>query len=71
MGTKKQITLVMALCKLHNFCLEADDEMTAPIALLPADELTIINDEGIELNRVGTLGSNYTTKELLHGGKHF
>jgi hypothetical protein len=69
MGVRKQIALTMALCKLHNFCIGAEDHAysleisTASNESIPSrDELSIVNNGGVELES-GCL--------LLGGGQHF
>jgi hypothetical protein len=61
MGCRKQIALVLALCKLHNFCSSC--ELPKPI---PSVQVGIIGSGGVELG-----GSDLTPAELLGGGQHF
>jgi hypothetical protein len=68
MGVKKQICLVMALCKLHNFCMTGDDDDRRMPRLSPNDELSIMVNGGVELN-YDVIDS--VPVELLHGGDHF
>jgi len=57
----------MALCKLHNFCIGAEDSLeifkeSNEESIPSRDELSIVNNGGVELES-GCL--------LLGGGQHF
>jgi hypothetical protein len=73
MAVKKQIPLVMALCRLHNFCIgQTDDEFDVSdllgntLGMNDSDELHAINAGGVEVDcNTGRIN------ELLSGGEHF
>ena len=78
-STKKVTCLCMALCRLHNFCINArlkPEGINVPtpshrtpeeedLAPLASDSLAIEMNAGISLDRSGR------PTELLHGGEHF
>jgi DDE superfamily endonuclease len=65
-GIKKTCSLVMALCRLHNFCIDAGASRDEPLAIDSA--LTAMNS-GIEF--IPTEGNDLNPSGLLHGGEHF
>ncbi|KAL3787036.1 hypothetical protein ACHAWO_003669 [Cyclotella atomus] len=72
----KTITLVLAFAKLHNFCIDAADEVAAN-PLLQAEHHMTTNESGsvpLVLNADASkiLGREVTTPEdLIGGGEHF
>jgi hypothetical protein len=62
MGSLKQITLTMALCSLHNFCLgDIGNGNSQDLSNNPANET--FYDESLVVNNVD--------RNLLHGSEHF
>ncbi len=79
-GLKKTTSMVLALCKLHNFCTEATtnaesaslssgDDVGGVPAPLAEDHAYAAICSGIELNVTETNALEPTG--LLHGGEHF
>lgn len=69
-GLKKTVSLVICLCRLHNYCInkrleasgDGDDDVNEDVpAPLAADSLDIAGHGGVDVNR---------TEELLGGGAH-
>ncbi len=74
---EKTVALVMALAKLHNFCINANDndisantardewtsEINGAVPLVPVEDY----DEGSDSRRL----SDVVPEQLLHGGEHF
>ena len=72
----KTVALVMALAKLHNYCIDANDndispntardkwtsEINGAVPLVPVEG----HDEGLELQL-----NDVIPEQLLHGGEHF
>lgn len=59
----KTTSLVLALCKLHNFCINESDSSEE---MLSTDEVTIAQSGGFDQS-----SSNCRPDELLDGGEHF
>ena len=66
-GIKKIASLVMALCRLHNYCINCNDYEADKI--LAQDELNIPLESDIVLERTGD--NHFSPTGLLHGGEHF
>lgn len=65
-GIKKTSTLVMALCRLHNFCTDENSPNTElPLAV---DTEFAVMHAGVELNV--TANNALEPTDLLHGGEH-
>jgi hypothetical protein len=73
-GVKKQILLVYALCKLHNYVIDARtavvDATLEDLQLVPRDELNILNEGRIHIVATED-NTRETPQELLHAGEHF
>lgn len=72
---QKTSSLVMCLCKLHNFCIQESDDIEPPLA---ADIVNIANAGGIALTRIDNRETEWTynpvqdrINALLDGGEHF
>ena len=84
MGVEKQMVLVMALCKLHNYCIGLDDvvEENGTGDMVNSDE-SVRNEDAPSLeardeHRISSLGGidpresrDAGPAELLGGGEHF
>ena len=66
-GIKKITSLVMALCRLHNYCINCNDYEADKI--LAQDELNTTLESDIVLERTGD--NHFSPTGLLHGGEHF
>ena len=67
LGFERVTSLVIACCKLHNFCINSSNE---PILDLAAqDEVTISLNEHIVLTT--NPDNTYSPEGILHGGEHF
>jgi DDE superfamily endonuclease len=62
MGPARQVALVMALCKLHNFCLDTHCELLEVPSFVPVNG---------SLHGAVVLDGNGRPTELLNGGRHF
>lgn len=62
MGPARQVALVMALCKLHNFCLASRVEASEVPTFVPFSG---------SLHGAVVLDANGRPSELLNGGRHF
>ena len=79
MGMSKITSLVMCLCRLHNFCINeriqatesgsGDGTVNGVPPLLLEDEVEITANGGIPLERNSL--NNASPEQLLHGGEHF
>ena len=70
LGIRKSCALVMALCCLHNFCL--NQNVTAPIALAQDTAYAAAICFGVQMQRMeGTTEGHERPEGLLHGGEHF
>jgi hypothetical protein len=77
LGIAKQTSLTMALCRLHNFCIDRElERQSEKVAFQPApslvqDELLVADNGGVdfEANDDSPLGTR--CNELLDGGDHF
>jgi DDE superfamily endonuclease len=65
-GLKKASTLVMALCRLHNFCIDENSPNAEPP--LAVDTEFAVMHAGVELNV--TAKNALEPTDLLHGGEH-
>jgi hypothetical protein len=85
MGVEKQMVLIMALCKLHNYCIGLDDddeengtgELANSVASVSNEE-TPISLEPRDERRISSFGgieprepNEAGPNELLGGGEHF
>jgi DDE superfamily endonuclease len=75
LGIKKTTSLVICLCRLHNYCINerlAHDARQATVIDIPealaADRLEILQNGGVDLQR--TSDNDMSPEELLHGGEH-
>lgn len=74
MGLSKLTSLVMSLCRLHNYCidererLKETDRLVIPPSILE-DQAEIATHGGIPL--VERPGNALSPDQLLHGGEHF
>jgi DDE superfamily endonuclease len=66
LGLKKTTTLVMALCRLHNFCSGKNSPNIEPP--LAVDMAFAVLNAGVTLNH--TANNEVEPTELLHGGEH-
>ena len=65
MGMGRQVALTLALCRLHNYCLGPEGEVSDAVPdLSPEDEFTVLADGGV------LYGSRGQPDSLLHGGEH-
>ena len=72
-SVKKTVTLVCALAKLHNFCIDTESNMDVPIPT-PADEWEIEMGGGVPLVPAPGAQSSrddVIPDQLLNGGNHF
>jgi hypothetical protein len=77
MGVKKQMALVMTLCKLHNFCIgldddeeeDGDDDNDNVPSLEARDEHCISSAGGIDQRESRDVAAG--PAELLNDGEHF
>jgi hypothetical protein len=69
-GMSRQVSLVLCLCKLHNFCItEGDGEVgSTGVENLARDTADILCEGGIPLET--TRNNPYSPEQLLHGGEH-
>jgi len=71
---QKTSSLVLCLCKLHNYCIRESDVVAQPLA---GDVINIANDGGLSLPRLdGSTEWAYDPSEdrldgLMDGGEHF
>jgi hypothetical protein len=86
-GIKKTTALVMALCKLHNYCIErrllsraaryegdescSSDFDTEVPPPLAADSAEIVMHGGIPMELHEEGLNDFSPEQLLHGGEHF
>ncbi len=68
---EKTVALVMALAKLHNYCINANDNNIS--ANTARDECTSEINDAVPLVQVEGHGegSDVVPEQLLHGGEHF
>ena len=67
---KKTIALVIALAKLHNYCIDEKDEVVPPVSAV--DELRIEIRGGIPLETTPmSSGGESIPCQLIDGGNHF
>jgi DDE superfamily endonuclease len=66
----KTVALVLALAKLHNYCLDEDHHVTPDLSYLPNDEWNMEMNGGVPLVTV-THDGGVTPQQLLNGGNHF
>ena len=66
---KRTIALVIALAKLHNFCIDEKD-LKVP-AVPPIDELRTEMQGGVPLETTTMTGRNPIPRQLIGGGNHF
>jgi hypothetical protein len=67
---KKTIALVIALAKLHNYCIDEKDEVVPPVSAV--DELRIEIRGGIPLETTPmSSGGESIPRQLIDGGNHF
>ena len=70
LGLAKSTSLVAALCKLHNFCI--DRNLTSQDTILASDEVGIMCEGGISISTfLENEDNNHCPQELLHGGEHY
>jgi hypothetical protein len=68
-GVRKSCAIVMALCRLHNFCINMGDESPLDSPPLDEDEAYAAMCSGIELQATAT--NQYEPTGLIRGGEHF
>jgi hypothetical protein len=67
----------MALCRLHNFCIDrrliagSDESLYPHPSPLAMDNADIIIHGGISMDFVAEDLNDFSPEELLHGGEHF
>lgn len=59
----KTTALIQCLCRLHNFCIDAKEEILSPLTAV--DELQITSDGGIRCDATGN------PQQLMHAGHHY
>lgn len=72
-SVKRAVALVIALAKLHNFCIDEDEDVDVP-PISAVDELEIELNGGVPLVRRSTTDASATTPiplQLIGGGNHF
>ena len=72
MGLRKNIVTVIALCKLHNFCIDQQIgriEVGGTPRLLDTEYANILLEGGVRLENLQNNPS--CPEQLLHGGEHF
>jgi hypothetical protein len=72
-GLRKTGLLVMAMCRLHNFCINDGDCAANPDEVLP---ITLQEDEAFNATLSGISleasdNNSHEPTDLLHGGEHF
>ena len=70
--TKKVIATVIALMKLHNFCIDESNNSREILPSLEADNNVLINrdDSYVEMVGVNEADTALPT-DLMHGGHHY
>ena len=66
----KTVALVIALAKLHNYCIDEDRHTTPDLSYMPNDEWNIERNGGVPLVTV-TDNGDVTPQQLINGGNHF
>lgn len=69
LSVKRSVALVIALAKLHNFCIDETD-LEVP-AVPAADELEIEMHGGVRLETTEMSGTTRIPRQLIGGGNHF
>lgn len=68
---KKTIALVNALAKLHNYCIDCDNDPTVPQTLGQDTANMMTNADGYVELEEDSIGNESTPRQLLDGGHHF
>ena len=67
----KTVALVIALVKLHNYCIDEDCKITPDLSYSPNDEWNIELNGGIPLVAIATDKGDVIPEQLKNGGHHF
>ena len=68
-GLRRISSLVMALCRLHNFCIDSSHSQNHNLDPLAQDQVNITVNSHIELAE--TEDNPHSSLGILHGGEHF
>ena len=67
----KTVALVLALAKLHNYCIEEDCHVTPDLSYTANDEWNIELNGGVPLVAAATDDGHVIPQQLINGGNHF
>jgi hypothetical protein len=67
----KTVALVLALAKLHNYCIEEDRHVTPDLSYTANDEWNIELNGGVPLVAAATDDGHVIPQQLINGGNHF
>ena len=68
-GLRRISSLVMTLCRLHNFCIDSSHSQNHNLDPLAQDQVHITVNSHIELAE--TEDNPHSPQGILHGGEHF